>query len=406
MVTKEQDGDLSARHSASASPCSPAPRRECVPEDPARKKDTVIDYLLFMLRRRLEGGNGSDDSLELPAELQRYEKLIGAGIINTAKARYTKRGMKNDKNNCYVNVVIQSLLPCSALMQLLSNCKSDQSRPFYSSMVQLCKEFHSKRDQEALNVLLLLQVKEIISDWQSLGAQQDAGEFLSYMINGMHEECKWEAFPDANIGGDGSASADDGEVKQPTKAHEDSPIFRIFGGLIRSSVRSRKATADSVSLEPFYPLLLDISCDTVDSVFSALDLYCKTEEVNGGQATKRLQFKALPKVLIVNLKRFSYNKGMARKIKKPIRYDEKFTFDRSWLVDGVEQSEYLLTAVICHHGEAVAHGHYTAMVRYNTEWYVYDDTIVRPIDLAYAINQQMNAYILLYQCPGKVELMP
>jgi len=226
----------------------------------------------------------------------------------------------------------------------------------------------------------------------------------------MHEECKWEALPDVANGGNRSATdnaaPEDGDEKQSTKAHEDSPIFRIFGGLIRSSVRPRNATADSVSLEPFYPLLLDISCDTVDSVRNALDAYCKTEEVNGGQATKRLHFKALPKVLIVNLKRFSYNKGMARKIKKSVKYDEKFTFDRSWLVDDVEPPEYQLTAVICHHGEAAAHGHYTALVRFNTEWYVYDDTIVRQIDIGYAMNQQMNAYILLYQCPGKIELMP
>jgi ubiquitin C-terminal hydrolase len=273
-------------------------------------------------------------------------------------------------------------------------------------MVQLCKEFHGKKDQqEPLNLLMLSQVKDTIDEWQSLGAQQDAGEFLSYMLNGMHEECRWEALADNPT--NGSKSQGDDDETQSKKTHEDSPIFRIFGGLIKSSVRSIGAKTDSVSLEPFYPLLLDISCDTVDSVRSAIEAYCKSEEVNGGQATKRLYFKTLPKVLIVNLKRFSYNKGMARKIKKPVKYDEQFTFDRRWLVDDdVEQPEYQLTAVICHHGEAAAHGHYTAMVRYNAEWYMYDDLIVRNVDLSYAMNQQMNAYILLYQCAGKVELKP
>merc|ERR1719330_328168 len=84
-------------------------------------------------------------------------------------------------------------------MMLLSHCApNDSERPFYTGMVRLCKEFHSRKPDmyvEALNVLQLPQVKDIISDWQSIGAQQDAGEFLFHMLNGMHEECKWQVLP-------------------------------------------------------------------------------------------------------------------------------------------------------------------------------------------------------------------
>merc|ERR1719240_706192 len=76
-------------------------------------------------------------------------------------------------------------------------------------MVRLCKEFHNRKDAaggEPLNVLLLPQVKDIISTWQDeSGAQQDAGEFLLYMLNGMHEECKWKPQP-------ASSSASGGDV--------------------------------------------------------------------------------------------------------------------------------------------------------------------------------------------------
>jgi ubiquitin carboxyl-terminal hydrolase 10 len=190
--------------------------------------------------------------------------------------------------------------------------------------------------------------------------------------------------------------------------HEDSPIVRIFGGQIRSSLRSKSSKADSVSIEPFNHLLLDISSPSVDSVWTALEAYCGDEAVNEDKATKRLQFNLLPKVLIVNLKRFSYNKGSGcpQKIKKAVKYEEKLTLDKSWLVDDVEPQEYQLTAVICHHGDSVNGGHYNAAVRYNNEWFMYDDALVRQMEVREVMNQQFTAYLLLYQCHDKVAIRP
>lgn len=377
------------------------------------RKDTIIDYLRHRLRvRESESQPGNtEEPPELPAELKKFADVFGSGVSNTAKARYVKRGMRNDANNCYVNVVIQSLLPCSALMQLLSFCAtSDPDRPFYTGMVRLCKEFHGKKDADTLNVLQLSQVKDIISQWQRLGAQQDAGEFLFYMLNGMHEECKWKtvrAEPLTTSGGDASGEGSDDQVRS-AGAQEDSPVMRIFGGLIRSSVRSKSAKADSVSLEPFNHLILDISCERVDSVWTALDAYCRTEAVNDGQATKALQFMVLPKVLVVNLKRFSYNKNTEcpQKIKKHVRYEDKLVFDRSWLADDVVPLEYQLTAVISHLGESANGGHYNAAVRYNNDWFMYDDSVVRQMELREVMSQQYTAYLLLYCAPGKVDIQP
>eukprot|EP00415_Alexandrium_ostenfeldii_P004519 UN4519 len=121
-----------------------------------------------------------------------------------------------------------------------------------------------------------------------------------------------------------------------------------------------------------------------------------------------LQFKMLPKVLVVHLKRFSYNKdtGCVQKVKKRVDYEEKLVFDRAWLVDDVEPPEYQLAAVICHHGDSANGGHYNAAVRYNSEWCMYDDAIVRQMELREVMNQQFTAYLLLYQCHDKVHIRP
>lgn len=348
-----------------------------------------------------KGGASGSEPLALPSEFEKFSchPLMRAGVKNISLARYNRRGMRNDANNCYVNVVVQSLLPCSVLMQLLSHCaRTDLERPFYTGMVRLCKEFYSRKPRsETFNILLLPQVMDIMSTWQSIGAQQDAGEFLLYMLNGMHEECKWKDSAH-HLGGE----------EENGVAQEDSPVVRIFGGVIQSSLRSNGAKVDSLSMEPFNHLILDISSASVDSVCSALEAFCRQEAVDEGRATKRLQFKSLPKVLILTLKRFSYNKdtGCPQKIKKSIAYEETLKFDDSWLVDGVKSQDYHLSAVICHHGESANGGHYNAAVRYNSDWYMYDDVLIRQMELREVVNQMFTSYLLIYQCRDKVRLNP
>merc|ERR1712014_210854 len=108
-------------------------------------------------------------------------------------------------------------------------------------------------------------------------------------------------------------------------------------------------------------------------------------------------------VLILTLKRFSYNKdtGCPQKIKKAVAYEEKLTFDGSWMMEGMEPQEYQLAAVICHHGESANGGHYNAAVRYNKEWFMYDDALVRQMELKEVMSQMFTAYILVYQCHGR-----
>ena len=130
---------------------------------------------------------------------------------------------------------------------------------------------------------------------------------------------------------------------------EESPISRIFGGVLRSVVRSKGAKADSVSLEPFNFLALDISDSSVTPVRSALEACCKSEAINEGQ-TRRIEFKVLPHVLVLSLKRFTYTRGKAQKIKKAIQYGDKLTFDRSWLTQP-GQAQWLWFHSSCPQGQ-------------------------------------------------------
>lgn len=399
---------------------------------PAPQPDNFLDYFLFLARQRGEPGG---EAAPVPESLARFQHSFDSKVKNTGRATYSRLGMRNDANNCYANVVIQTLLQCSALMWILSKCSlKDGKKPFYSCLANICREFHSRKPEAGaaaasavsapVNSLALPYTKELLSRWRGLGSQQDAGEFLFYLLGGLHDECKWRPPAAAGAAVDAQEEAAPEEpsndwallVKTNQRRaetrtaglHEDSPIARIFGAVIRSIVRTRGAKADSVSLEPCNHLDLDISQASVTSVRTALEAFFNPEAVNDGQSTRRLKLEVLPNVLILNLKRFAYNrgKGGTQKIKKSIKYEEKLTVDRSWVTEGNPQAEYWMTALICHHGESAHSGHYTAVVRYNTEWFLYDDTTVRKVEPKEVAAQHSTAYLLVYQRHGEVDLRP
>jgi len=357
----------------------------------------------------------------------KYVSCIESGLLNGGKQKYIRRGLRNNANLCYLNAVIQAVLPCSALMQLLWNCSADpDNRPFTTMLWRVCKEFNDIRNRtaqqnsaasgEPFSVILLGPVKEILDTWQTYGAQQDAGEFMFYILNGMHEETKWktsEALPtierktssDSDHRNDANSNWNEvGKCNRKVEVRcsglkEDSPIQRICGGVMRSVVRGKNAKADSVTLELFTQLNLGISTPGVSSVQDALAHMCSIEQIDS--KTKRNTFQQLPPLLILNIKRFTYDQGSVQKIKKGIRYDEKMKFDSSLLAQEAAPEtlnlEYTLMAVICHHGERADVGHYTAMVRYNDSWYLYDDALVREINISEVTSQNYAAYLLVYQ---------
>ena len=174
---------------------------------------------------------------------------------------------------------------------------------------------------------------------------------------------------------------------------EDSPITNIFGGKLRSELRIPGAK-NSVTLEPYQSLQLDIASPQVKSITDALKGLTKSEVLHGefssprgagATATKQVLIETLPPVLILHLKRFQYdNAGGTQKIWKTIDYPldldipkEVFpAHKRSRL--STASTRYQLIGVIYHHGKSASGGHYTVDVRRQGghEWIRFDDTVI------------------------------
>ena len=178
----------------------------------------------------------------------------------------------------------------------------------------------------------------------------------------------------------------------------ESPITKIFGGKLRSELRV-PGMKNSVTLEPYQPLQLDIGAPHVSNILDALKGLTRSETLHGdfnsprgpgSTATKQVTIETLPQILILHLKRFQYdNTGGTQKIWKKIGYPldleiPKEIFPqhkRGALLAHGSLPRYHLTGVVYQHGKNASDVHYTVYVRRQDgrEWIRLDDTVIRRI---------------------------
>jgi len=254
------------------------------------------------------------------------------------------------------------------------------------------------------------------------GHQQDAEEFLGFLLEGLHDECAamLKSFGATNVGGAVSATPptpttggwqevapkQKASVTRSSGAGVVSPITKIFGGQLRSELRV-PGLKNSVTLEPYQPLQLDIGAGNVNNIVDALKGLTRSETIvgdfnsprgPGANATKQVFIESLPPVLILHLKRFQYDSsGGTQKIYKRVGYPLELEIPKEVFPPNKRNTillnnkgvlpKYRLVGVVYHHGKNASGGHYTVDVRRQDgrEWIRMDDTVirrVRPEDVA------------------------
>lgn len=212
-----------------------------------------------------------------------------------------------------------------------------------------------------------------------------------------------------------------------------SPISELFGGQFRSvlDIPNHKES-QSITLDPFQTIQLDISDSDVNDLESAFKKFSEFEllpfKSSKGvdvEAKKQTFIDKLPQVLLIQLKRFafvstseedknmanynSYN-GRIEKIRKKINYPHQLTIPREtvasqFLKVNESNRKYELTGVIYHHGVSPDGGHYTADIYHKEtdKWYRIDDVTITPLKLGEVLEaseegiSSRTAYILMYQ---------
>ncbi|XP_063441389.1 ubiquitin carboxyl-terminal hydrolase 10-like [Mytilus trossulus] len=371
------------------------------------------------------------------------------------------RGLMNRGNWCYINATLQALISCPPFYNLMKKIptfppirRGPTSTPILDSMIQFVGEFtpcarattdkYKGKKQppelppgqmfEPTNVYKMLQVLQDTATFK-LGRQEDAEEFLSCILDGMHEEMvacmrvhkgetEYEANGVIDNSGDEDVDPDSWEQVGPKKKSvltrkndfEVSPLADIFVGYIRSAV-FKTTSKDSATVEPFFTLKLDIQSEKVCTVREALERMVSKESVSGFtcsktnaemEITKKLTIEQLPPVLILHLKCFVYDKdGGSQKLLKDVNFTIDLEITKDLLSPSVKNKypnyyrQYKLFAVVYHHGKKATGGHYTTAVFHPAinRWVIFDDSNVKivPVTTVLQFTAPRVPYLLYYR---------
>lgn len=228
-----------------------------------------------------------------------------------------------------------------------------------------------------------------------VGRQEDAHEFLRYLIEAM-EKAYLERFPKSVLT----------NLDQYSK--ETTPLNQILGFYLRSSVRCLSCNHVSMTFQHFEDLLLDIrKSNTVDEALQGYFAREKLEDMDytcSGckkkvTATKQFSLERPPVVLCIQLKRFSMQ---GNKLNKQVSIKPKLDltpYVRRTASHGANANQpltYRLVSMVTHLGSSQHCGHYTAIgLTESGAYYQFDDSSVYPIALQNVL--QTNAYIMFYE---------
>merc|ERR1712228_640686 len=369
------------------------------------------------------------------------------------------RGILNRNLDCYINAIIQSLLSLPLFVSIFSNIASSEkaqhigpcTKALYDIFFLFCipsKKKHSTMNDVNCNHTNYSNVRHPMSliaildgFRQSMGrqgnGQQDAQEFMLYIISSLHDEMTLKKRKTKD--GKSSISTCSNQAKYEEKKEEngwklvtknvhkksfiahklqmnESLISQLFGGEYYQMIKYKKSKR-SVSYQPFFSISLDINGDKIKSVSAALqNNFCKAHDIEykKGFGKKSELICKSPFFLILHFKRFLFEDGQCYKLNKYIAYDTKLNigshllFDKESMDQKKKKLRYELRSVIVHEGDFVTHGHYLSFCRREDfyvnkanknrrhQWLMFNDNKVEgSIDLNTVKRQQ--AYCLLYQ---------
>ena len=467
--------DSSVRRESMASNSSSTPATSAEAQEPPKIDSLPVAPKSWADLVRSKGGktdsnatinrNSSANSLAAPRNEALSDVLTTMTTVveppKTKIAFLKPRGLINTGNMCYMNSILQVLIFCIPFYDFLDivsqrakhSFKSDT--PLMDAMIMFMKEYSiidSANSPEKLQKRLKPEDYEQYGDpfvpeyvynvirqlprFRDMrrGHQQDAQEFLGFLLEELHEECALAMRSGSSVNSGtttptGSISnlseipdTESGwmEVGHKQKAAitrssgavlTESPVTKIFGGKLRSELKVA-GNKNSVTLEPFEALQLDVGAPQVTNVIEALKNMTKPESMQGdfnsprgpkASATKQVYIESLPPILILHLKRFQYDNTTKKteKIWREVGYPLDLEIPKEMFPQQARNKmavqgsfpRYKLIAVIYHHGKIASGGHYTADVRRQEakEWIRIDDTLIRRVrneDIAKAGSEQ------------------
>ncbi|XP_070761956.1 ubiquitin carboxyl-terminal hydrolase 2-like isoform X1 [Enoplosus armatus] len=329
-------------------------------------------------------------------------------------------GLKNLGNTCFMNSILQCLSNTHSLRDYcLHNSHrrdlNNNSRTNTALMEEFAKLIQTMWTSSSSEAVSPSEFKTQIQRYapRFVGYnQQDAQEFLRFLLDGLHNEVNRVTVRPRGTVEDFDHLPDEEKGKKMWSKYlerEDSKVVDLFVGQLKSSLTCSHCGFCSTVFDPFWDLSLPIAKKGYGevSLMDCMRLFTKEDVLDGDEkptcyrckarrrCTKKFTIQKFPKILVLHLKRFSEARRTS-KLSTFVNFPMKDLDLREFASENSMNAVYNLYAVSNHSGTTMG-GHYTAYCRNpnSGEWYTFNDSRVTPMSSSQV--RSSDAYVLFYE---------
>lgn len=268
------------------------------------------------------------------------------------------RGLPNLGNTCYLNSIIQILLNMQCLKKYLFSIElCDREYCLPCGLRRLLEWYLGKGTGDITRFLTCLMINN--KEYRN-NDQHDTYLIFLYIINIRVDN------------------------------HLNFNLFKYFMIDSTSTLQCTKCKKKSRRSEKMNSLSLEYTSTLQGSIHKYLEkevLSDKIECTNCNTSSyfkKYLRIKKTSKILVIHIKRFTSDYYKLKKISKDIEIPDTLNINRKI---------YRIFGFIVHKGN-INNGHYRSFLINSREWYMFDDTLVKSVNIKEYLNQ---AYVIFYE---------
>ncbi|XP_071014547.1 ubiquitin carboxyl-terminal hydrolase 8-like isoform X1 [Oncorhynchus clarkii lewisi] len=314
-------------------------------------------------------------------------------------------GLRNLGNTCYMNSILQCLCNTPAMVDYFNKnlYQEDINRAnILGHRGEVAEEFGVIMKALWSGLYKCISPRDFkvtigkINESFSGQEQQDSQELLLFLMDGLHEDLNKAANRKGYIEEENDDLDDQRAANQAWTKHKllnESVIVALFQGQFKSTVQCLTCHRKSRTFETFMYLTLPLASTNKCSLQDCLKLFSKEEKMTDQNkvfcrhckalrdSVKKLEIWKVPPIILVHLKRFSYEGRWKQKLQTTVDFPLE-NLDLSQYVIGprLGLKRYNLFGVSNHYG-GLDGGHYTAYCKnaMKQRWYKFDDHEVSEI---------------------------